>query len=163
MPENTEMLKYFGYGPMESYLDKRKAARVGLFGNTVSENFEPYVFPQENSSHFGTRWATVADYTGHGLLFALESEATENTFMFNAQHYSPKMLDETKHNYELIPSKSTFVTIDYKQSGIGSNSCGPELFEKYKFNEKEFKCAFRIKPVITSQTDAFEESRIVFE
>jgi len=163
MPENTELIKYFGYGPMESYLDKRRAARVGLFGNTVAGNFEPYVFPQENSSHFGTRWATVANYSGHGLLFSLESEATENTFMFNAQHYSPKMLDETKHNYELEPSKSTFVTIDYKQSGIGSNSCGPELFEKYRFNEKEFKCAFRIKPIVTSEIDAFEESRIVFE
>ncbi|MCL2096263.1 MAG: DUF4981 domain-containing protein [Oscillospiraceae bacterium] len=163
MPENTELIKYFGYGPMESYIDKRRAARVGLFESTVSENFEPYVFPQENSSHFGTRWATAANYAGHGLLFALESEATENTFMFSAQHYSPETLDETKHDYELHPSKSTFVTIDYKQSGIGSNSCGPELFEKYRFSEREFECAFRIKPVVTFETDAFEESRIFFE
>ena len=162
MPENSEKMKYFGYGPMESYIDKRRAARVGVFGDTVSANFEPYVFPQENSSHFGTRWATVSNYVGHGLLFTLESEATGNTFVFNAQHYSPKMLDEAKHDYDLIPSGSTFVTVDYKQSGIGSNSCGPELFEKYRFNEKEFKCAFRIKPVITSEIDPFEESRIVF-
>jgi beta-galactosidase len=93
----------------------------------------------------------------------MASEATENTFTFNAQHYSPKMLDETKHDYELVPSKSTFVTVDYKQNGIGSNSCGPELGEKYRFKEREFNCAFRIKPVITSEIDAFEESRIVFE
>ena len=162
MPENFEKMKYFGYGPMESYLDKRRAARVGLFGDNVSDNFEPYVFPQENSSHYGTRWATVANYAGHGLLFSLESNTTQNNFMFNAQHYSPKMLDETKHNYELEPSKSTFVTVYYKQSGIGSNSCGPELFEKYRFNEKEFKCSFRIKPVRIAEIDAFEESRIVF-
>ena len=163
MPENTEKMKYFGYGPMESYLDKRRAARVGLFGGNVTDNFEPYVFPQENSSHFGTRWATVANYSGHGLLFSVASKATENTFMFNAQHYSPQMLDKTRHNYELEPSKSTFVTVDYKQSGIGSNSCGPELFEHYRFNEKEFECSFRIKPVITSEIDAFSESRMIFE
>ncbi|MCL1858528.1 MAG: DUF4981 domain-containing protein [Oscillospiraceae bacterium] len=163
MPENFEKMKYFGYGPMESYLDKHRAAKIGLFGDNISDNFEPYVFPQENSSHFETRWATVANYAGHGLLFSLESEATANTFMFNAQHYSPKMLDETRHNYGLEPSKLTFVTIDYKQSGIGSNSCGPELFEQYRFNEKEFKCAFKIKPVRTSEIDAFEESRIVLE
>jgi beta-galactosidase len=73
MPENFEKMKYFGFGPMESYLDKRRAARVGLFGGDVSDNFEPYVFPQENSSHFGTRWATIANYGGHGLLFSLKS------------------------------------------------------------------------------------------
>jgi len=149
MPENTELIKHFGYGPMESYLDKRRAARVGLFGKTVSENFEGYVFPQENSSHYGTRWAKVTNYTGHGLMFSAESEVTGNTCVFNAQHYSPQMLDIAKHDYELVPSKSTFVTIDYKQSGIGSNSCGPELFTQYQFIEKEFRCAFKIKPVIT--------------
>ncbi|MCL1795047.1 MAG: DUF4981 domain-containing protein [Oscillospiraceae bacterium] len=162
MPENFEKMQYFGYGPMESYIDKRRAAKVGLFCGDVSDNFEPYIFPQENSSHFGTRWATVANYFGHGLLFALSGEAEKNTFTFNAQHYSPKMLDAAKHDYELKPSKSTFVTIDYKQSGIGSNSCGPELFEKYRFDEKEFECSFKIKPVITSQIDAFEESRVSF-
>ncbi|MCL2099582.1 MAG: beta-galactosidase small subunit, partial [Oscillospiraceae bacterium] len=163
MPENSENVQYFGYGPMESYIDKRRAAKVGLFGGTVSGNFEPYVFPQENSSHYGARWATVASYAGHGLLFTLESEATNNTFVFNAQHYSPEMLDEVTHNHKLKPSRTTFVTIDYKQSGIGSNSCGPELFDKYRFNERKFKCAFRIKPVITSAIDAFEESRAVFQ
>jgi beta-galactosidase len=62
-----------------------------------------------------------------------------------------------------VPSSSTFVTIDYKQNGIGSNSCGPELFEKYRFSEKEFKCAFRIKPVRTYDIDPFSESRMIFE
>ena len=27
--------------------------------------------------------------------------------------------------------------IDYMNSGIGSASCGPELIEKYRLNEKE--------------------------
>lgn len=162
MPENTENIKYFGYGPMESYADKRRAAKMGLFTTTANDNFEGYVFPQENSSHYGTKFAAVTNYTGHGLLFALDSDATDNSFMFNAMHFSPKMLDKAKHNYELMPSKTTFVTIDYKQSGIGSNSCGPELFDHYKFNEKSFECTFKIKPFNAGLSDPFDEVRVEF-
>ena len=134
MPEGSEQMRYYGYGPMESYVDKRLAARLSEFGTTVSDNFEPYVFPQENSSHFGCRWAKVTSVAGHGFLFTAETP-----FSFNASHFTPEQLTDAKHNYELVPDKETTVIIDYKQTGIGSNSCGPALLEKYRLSEKHFE------------------------
>ena len=32
----------------------------------------------------------------------------------------------------------TILNIDYKMSGVGSNSCGPLLLETYQFNDKKF-------------------------
>jgi len=32
-------------------------------------------------------------------------------------------------------------------SGVGSNSCGPQLAEKYRFDEREFAFDLLIKPV----------------
>ncbi len=154
MPEQSERMAFFGMGPKEAYADKHLSARMGLYRSTVSENFEPYVKPQENSAHVGTEWAAVWSYAGHGLLFASNA-----TFTFNAQHYSAEMLTETKHDYELIPDKRTFVYIDYKQSGSGSNSCGPGLAEKYRFNEKEFEFTFSLKPVFANDIDFFKESK----
>ncbi|MBR6874107.1 MAG: glycoside hydrolase family 2 [Ruminococcus sp.] len=46
--------EWFGYGPRESYIDKHRASYVGRFSAKVSEMYEPYIRPQENSSHFGT-------------------------------------------------------------------------------------------------------------
>ena len=40
---------------------------------------------------------------------------------------------------------ATYLIIDYKQSGIGSNSCGPELDQRYQLNEKEFSFNFYLK------------------
>ena len=151
MPEKTENMQYFGYGPMESYVDKRLAARLGLFTSTVTKNYEPYIFPQENSSHYGTKWATVSSYAGHGLLFT-----NADTFTFNASHYSAKQLTNAKHHYELVPSKETFVNIDYKQSGIGSNSCGPELDKQWQLDEKHFTFEIKIKPAFVNDIDPFE-------
>ena len=154
MPERSEQMAYFGMGPMEAYVDKHLAARIGLYKTTVSKNFEPYVKPQENSSHVGTEWASVWSYAGHGLLFASDA-----TFSFNAQHYSAEMLTATRHDYELVPDKRTFVSVDYMQSGCGSNSCGPGLAEKYQLREKEFEFSFALKPVFANDTDFFAEGR----
>ena len=46
MPEGAEQMRYFGYGPHESYADKRLASRLGLFSSTVKDNYQPYVRPQ---------------------------------------------------------------------------------------------------------------------
>ncbi len=153
MPEMTENFAYFGRGPMESYCDKRLASTVGLFKTTVSENFEPYIFPQENSSHDDTVWSTVSSLAGHGLHIS----AGGSYFTVNASHYSAKQLTETAHDYELLPSKETFVNIDYRQSGIGSNSCGPGLDGVWQLCEKEFSFTLRIKPAFVNDIDPFNE------
>jgi len=153
MPEMNEKLAYFGRGPMESYQDKRLASWVGLFRTDVCDNHEPYVFPQENSSHDDTVWATVSTFAGHGLLFS----APDSVFTVNASHYSAKQLTDCRHEYELVPAKETYVYLDYLQSGIGSNSCGPGLEGKWQLNAKEFTFALRIKPVMVNDIDPFME------
>lgn len=153
MPEATENFSYFGRGPMESYCDKRLASRVGLFKTTVTDNFEHYIFPQENSSHDDTVWSTVSSLSGHGLHLS----AGGKHFTVNASHYSAKQLTETGHDHELVPSDKTFVNIDYRQSGIGSNSCGPGLDGIWQLREKEFTFSLRIKPSFVNDIDPFAE------
>ena len=72
------------------------------------------------------------------------SDAPE--FSFNASHYSDAQLTEKGHDYELVPSKETYLYLDYKNSGIGSNSCGPALDPKWRLKEKEFAFTIRLKP-----------------
>ncbi|MGM9636881.1 MAG: glycoside hydrolase family 2 TIM barrel-domain containing protein, partial [Eubacteriales bacterium] len=150
MPEGNEKIRYFGRGPVESYQDKNLASRIGDFRTTVTDNFEHYVRPQENSAHVETRWAQVYTEAGHGVQICADP-----SFTFNAQHYSAVTLSNVRHDYELVPDRTTYVSIDYKQSGCGSNSCGPALAEKYRLSEKNFTFSFTIKPVLTGDTDPY--------
>ena len=153
MPEGAEQMRYFGYGPNESYVDKRLASKLGEYKSTVTENYEPYVFPQENSSHWGCRWADVHTVAGHGFLFT-----SCEPFSFNASHFSPEQLTETRHHYELKREPETTVMLDMRMDGIGSNSCGPELAEKYRFNETEFSSSVTIKPVFAAEINLYREA-----
>jgi len=154
MPEGSEKLKYFGRGPVESYIDKRHASRQGLFEIKVGDHFEHYVRPQENCAHTDTEWCAVTTLTGHGLLATAEGK----TMSFNCSHFTPAQLTETRHDYELVPMKKTCVNIDYRHAGIGSNSCGPSLAPEYRFSETEFKFSFKLVPMNINDTDPFAEA-----
>ena len=57
---------------------------------------------------------------------------SEKPFSFNASRYTQEELTKKAHNYELVPSGHTVLCIDYRQDGIGSNSCGPGPEEEYQ-------------------------------
>ncbi|TMV46984.1 DUF4981 domain-containing protein [Paenibacillus mesophilus] len=142
MPQGNEEVEYYGLGPHESYIDKRQSVRRGKYLLTVDDMFEPYIMPQENGSRYGTEWAIVSNEQGMGLKFASPAG-----FSFNASHYTPDDLTAAKHGHELVRRKETVVHLDYKMSGVGSNSCGPQLLEKYRLKEKRFEFELVVKPV----------------
>ena len=73
---------------------------------------------------------------------------SEQKFSFNASVYTQEELEKKAHNFELEASGSTVLCLDYAQNGIGSNSCGPKLLEKYRFDEEQFCFRFRLIPFV---------------
>lgn len=142
MPAGTEEVEYFGFGPHESYIDKRQSVRRGKYLLTVDDMYEAYVMPQEHGSRYGTEWARVSNELGMGLHLA-----SSEPFSFNASHYTPADLTAARHTYDLVRREETIVHLDYKVSGVGSRSCGPELQQQYRLDEKGFTCEFVIRPI----------------
>ena len=145
MPEGAEKLSYFGCGPMETYEDKRQAGLVGVYRATVTEHFEHYVRPQENMAHVETHWLQVNTEAGHGIRVTPAGDT--ETVSFNCCHFTPTQIAKTRHDYELVPKKETVINVDYRNSGIGSNSCGPVLSKPYRIEAGAHRFAFRILPV----------------
>lgn len=139
LPKDYCQADYTGYGPYESYQDKHRASWFGRFASTVADLHEDYLKPQENGSHWGCTRLNLRSSLEGGL--SISTPAGE-TFSFNASPYTQEQLERAEHNYELEPCGCTVLCLDYKMSGIGSNSCGPKLIEKYRLNEERF--CFRI-------------------
>ena len=140
LPAKMDEVEYYGYGPFESYCDKHRASWLGVFGAKRDELHEDYLKPQENGSHYGCKYLTIGDE--RTALFI-----SGDGFSFNASRFTQEELTRKMHNYELEPSPWTVLCIDYKQSGIGSNSCGPELLEEYRLDDATFDFRFTITPV----------------
>lgn len=134
MPRSFEAVDYFGYGPHESYIDKHLSSYMGHFSANIADMFEDYVRPQENSSHYGCRYVNVSN----GDICV--KFTSDNDFSFNASEYTQEELAQKRHNYELEKCGSSVICIDSRMAGVGSNSCGPALADKYRvLPEKENK------------------------
>ena len=60
--------------------------------------------------------------------------------------YTQEELERKLHEQELEESGSTVLCLDHAQNGIGSNSCGPEVQEQYRFDEEEFVFQIQLVP-----------------
>ncbi|MBR7927628.1 glycoside hydrolase family 2 [Aerococcaceae bacterium zg-ZUI334] len=132
-----ENVQYKGHGPFENYRDKHHASHEGYFEDTVTAMHEPYVTPQENGNRSNVQYLLLAN-THHKL-----TVATNDTLNFNVQHYSMEQLTNVMHRDELQVEDVTYLQLDPQQSGIGTNSCGPELFEHYRLNH-DFEFEFEL-------------------
>lgn len=134
LPKTQETWRYFGYGANESYCDKHHASRLGFYETTVEDNFTHYMKPQETGSHWGTHFVQNDSFTVQG----------KKPFSFNLCPYDLQTLTHTMHDYELPKSEADYLYVDYQMSGIGSNSCGPNLKSKYRLDETHFHCQWQI-------------------
>ena len=128
--------KYFGFGPGETYMDMHHYATCGMWASSASKEYVPYVMPQEHGNHYGTRYLELAN----GLTFV-----AAQPFEINVSQYSTGELFQKQHAAELCRDGKTHIRVDYKNSGIGSGSCGPQLMDKYKLSEEEFTFEFVLK------------------
>ena len=142
LPKRCEYAEYYGFGPMESYCDKHYGAKRGLYRTTAAENHEDYVKPQENGSHYACDYVKITSAKGAGLCVQ-----GEKPFSMSLSPYTQEELAKTQHNFELRESEHSVLCVDYKHSGMGSNSCGPELLKQYRLDEARFTFTLRINPI----------------
>ncbi len=135
LPGHAQHFAYYGNGPVESYRDLCHAGHVDLHESSADREYVHYVRPQEHGNHTAVKYLEIGD-------FRVESEDME----VNVSNYSTEALLKAQHTDELVADGKVHLRIDYKVSGIGSHSCGPELEPKYRLSEKELEFRFSIAP-----------------
>jgi beta-galactosidase len=135
-----ENLVWFGRGPHENYCDRNAGAAVGRHSGTVSEQYVPYILPQEHGNKTDTRWLVLEDDDKSGLLVT-----DMKNLEFSASHFTAGDLYQAHHTWELAPRKDIFLNIDLKQRGLGTAACGPDTLDMYKIGSGVHNFSFRMR------------------
>ncbi len=150
MPESMEQIRYYGRGPVETYCDRKDSEHLGIYESTVTDEFYPYIRPQENGNHVDLRWWRLTDATGRGLMVV-----ADEPFSASALHYTIESLDEgfekrNLHSPDIDPAPLTNLCIDQKQMGLGCvNSWGALPREEYFVKYVDHDFTFTLIPVKT--------------
>lgn len=134
-----ENVEWYGRGPWENYIDRCRSAQIGKYKTTVRENYvDTYILPQENGNHTGTRWVELKSKD------AAIRISSAVPFEFGVSHYTAADLFAAYHQCELKERGETIVTLDLRQRGLGTGSCGPQTLTQYELSEKAYHFAFTL-------------------
>lgn len=150
-----ERLCYLGFGPHENYRDMCRSAVKGLYHSTVTEQFTPYIKPQETGNHIGTDWMTLTDQAGRGILFQ-----GKTPFYFSTLHFTAADLEKAAYTKDLKPRAQTIAHIDWLQNGIASQSCGHDLLKPYRLDDTHLEFTFYWTPFIDAGEDFRRRGRV---
>ena len=143
LPNEFSNVEYYGRGPEENLCDINKHCMLGIYKSTVDEMHEPYILPQDNSNHGGTKYIKLTDSEGVGIAFYGLPK-----FSFSVHNYTQSALVKAQHREDLKDQRTTFLSIDGFHRGSGSNSCGPDTLNKYRFIfDDKISFKFFVKPV----------------
>ena len=67
-----DRVEWYGLGEAETYADRKKGAKLGIYANKVADNIARYMVPQECGAKEEVRWAKVTDRKGRGMLFEMD-------------------------------------------------------------------------------------------
>lgn len=134
---------WYGMGPEETYTDRRKGAKLGIYENQVADNVARYMVPQECGNKTGVRWAKVTDRKGRGMLFAGDQ------MEFSALPWTPHEMENAAHPFELPEVHYTVVRVAAQQMGVGGDdSWGAKTHEEYLLDTKNnMKFTFSFKGI----------------
>ena len=140
-------IRYYGKGPHENYADRNHSSLVGLYDQSVEEQYYPYIRPQESGNKTGLRWWTILGRNSKGLKFY-----SDQALSASALDYEMEMLDDgeekdQRHSPELVKSGHTTVCVDLKQQGLGYiDSWGAIPSEEYRLPYGDYEFKFIIEP-----------------
>ena len=140
-----DRVEWYGLGEAETYSDRKKGAKLGIYANMVADNIARYMVPQECGAKEEVRWAKVTDRKGRGMLF--EMDENNGPMMFSALPYTPHEMENAMHPYELPEVHYTVVRVAKDQMGIGGDdSWGARTHEEYLLKtDKKMEFSFVFK------------------
>ena len=140
-----DAFRYFGRGPLENYWDRASCTFKRIWSSSASDEYYPYVRPQETGHHTDTDWLAI------GKLAVVRTQA--NPFEFNALRMSVEDLDggPVKSQTHLcdVPTRDfTEVCIDYLQTGVGGYDSWGARPEKARtlWNTESYSYSFILTP-----------------
>ena len=161
MIRSMDQVAWFGRGPFENYSDRKLAANVGVYENTVQDHYVPYVRPQENGYKTDVRWLALHNGKKTGLLFRADELISFGVHHNRQRDFIPQVKvaitredgpapeyttkRDNPHINDIIPQNFVSLDIDLGQMGVGGDtSWGLRTLLKYSLTEDHYEYGFTI-------------------
>ena len=119
VPAQYDRFAYYGRGPIDNYNDRKTGQFIQQYSSTVAEQFTNWPKPMQMGNHEETRWTSLSNAKGKGILVV-----NEKPYAVSALNHNAMDMTMATHPHKLPKSDINYLTIDAMVTGLGGNSCG---------------------------------------
>ncbi len=147
LPAWCSNLQYYGRGPWENYSDRNTAAFVGVYTDSVSNQYAwSYIRPQESGYRTDVRWLALTGSNGKGLLVEGVGPVCFSATNMRTEDLDPGMTKKQQHPTDIKPRSEVYLQVDYKQRGVGGDdSWGALPHQQYRLLDKKYSYSYIIR------------------
>ena len=148
MPKEFTQIEYYGKGPHENYIDRNNSQHLGIWKQTVAEQFWGYVRPQENGTKTCVRYWNVTNPAGKGLRFEGIEPLEMQALNYTEDDLQPARNKAQWHSGDLTERPFTDLHIAARSMGLGCvNSWGAWPRQEYQMPYQNYTYTYIISPV----------------
>lgn len=121
MPEEYATINFYGKGPGENYIDRNNGDRLGVYTQSVADQYWQYVRPQESGNKTEVRYWKVLNEQGEGLEFYATAPMECSTLNYLAEDLDdgPDKNWNQSHSGDLTPRPFTVCEACCSSDGYG--------------------------------------------
>lgn len=169
-PENKDLLKYmprygmrmaidnqyqnvtyYGRGPFENYVDRSRAALVGLYSSKVKDFFVPYIRPQENGYRTEARQVSLTNDLDQGIQISGQPLISFSAHHNPMEDFDPGNYKAQRHTIDIQPKDKVWLHIDMGQMGVGGDDSWSKnglANDEYLLNVTNCRYGFSLRPIL---------------
>lgn len=136
--------QWFGLGPLETYPDSLRAARTGLFSATIQDLSVDYARPQETGHRSELRRLALTSGSTEVLRIEALPDTRGRRPGFTLSRHTPQQIARAAHPFELGDSTTSHLIVDAAQHGLGSRTCGPDVWPEFALRPESRTIRLRI-------------------
>lgn len=148
MPSRFDRIEYYGRDPVENYVDRKSAADLGLYTQSVADQFYNYIKPQETGNKTDVRRWLQLDKGGTGLEITSDAPFSASALNYSLDELSDEAVRPQSHSQQVPQAPYVNVLFDKAQMGLGCiNTWGAWPLPQYLLPYGDYEFSFKLTPV----------------
>lgn len=138
IPNDFDQFTWFGRGPFETYPDRKSAAPISIYSNTVNDNYVPYLVPQDHGNKTDVRWVSLTNSNGVGFKIIPDEPLNVNVTAYHN-------IERAFYAWQLQKGETFIVNVDKAVSGVGGTPVNAR--PPYRTLPQEYNYSIRFVPI----------------
>lgn len=145
LPGKYDNYSYYGRGPQENYVDRCHASDIGIYTSKVTDQYTPYVRPQENGNRCHVRSLSLTDDNGFGLRVDATQPISASALDVATEDMDPGLTKKFMHQNDIYHRPEVILNLDLFQRGLGGiNSWGALPLEQYRYPNRNYTFSYKL-------------------